>query len=377
MARIGDIIEQAAAGERIAPAEGLMLLEQADLLDLARGADARRRALHPDGIVSFIIDRNISYTNICVARCKFCAFYRRPGDPEGYVLPLDVILKKIEETVELGGTGILMQGGMHPELKIDYYENLLGAIRERFSIQLHCFSPPEIVVIARLSKLSIRETVVRLKAAGLGSIPGGGAEILDEERRRWISPGKCSAAEWLEVMREAHLAGLKSTATMMFGMGETSLQRVEHLESLRRLQDETGGFVAFIPWNFQAANTDMQDWDLAPVTGHEYLRHIAVARLYLDNIPNLQASWLTQGLMTGQIALRFGANDLGSVMIEENVISQAGAHHTATRDQLIGLIRQAGFTPAQRDATYQFRQPIDHDRRYLQLAGSGQSAVGS
>ncbi len=352
MANAAQILARAAEGSRITPEDGLTLLRSNDLAAIGRTADLVRRRKHPENIVSFLIDRNINYTNVCVARCTFCNFYRKPRHDEGYLLNKEEIFRKIEETIELGGTGILMQGGMNPDLKIEYYEDLLRSIRERYSIHLHCFSPPEIVVLARLSKLSFREAIRRLKAAGLHSIPGGGAEILTERMRREIGPGKCSAEEWLEVMRVAHQEGLTTTATMMIGGGETLEERVEHLDRVRRLQDETGGFVAFIPWNVQLEGTPMSADIKHEVSAVEYLQLLAVSRIYLDNVPNIQVSWLTQGLKVAQIALHFGANDVGSIMIEENVISSAGAHRTATSRDLIRLVEAAGFIPAQRDTLY-------------------------
>ncbi|MDA2927963.1 dehypoxanthine futalosine cyclase [Acidobacteria bacterium AH-259-G07] len=352
MHSVDTILEKVYRDQRIGPEEALVLLSSGKLHKIGQAADYVGRKKHPHNIVSFLIDRNISYTNVCVARCTFCNFYRKPGDKEGYILPLKSIFRKIEETIALGGTGILMQGGMHPKLKIEYYEDLLSSIRERYRIHLHCFSPPEVVVLARLSRISIREAIGRLKEAGLDSIPGGGAEILVERMRRQISPGKCTAKEWLEVMRIAHEEGLLTTATMMIGAGETLKERVEHLDQLRRLQDETGGFVAFIPWNVQLEGTPMQasiHKEVAPV---EYLMLLALSRLYLDNFKNVQVSWLTQGLKVAQIALHYGANDVGSIMIEENVISAAGGHYRATRDDLVRLIEEAGFIPAQRDTLY-------------------------
>ena len=335
------------------------MLRSGELQKVGQVADSVRRKKHPENIVSFLIDRNINYTNVCVARCTFCNFYRKPGREGGYVLPLGTIFQKIEETVRLGGTGILMQGGMHPDLKIDYYENLLRSIRERFKIHLHCFSPPEIVVLARLSKISLGEAIGRLKAAGLDSIPGGGAEILVERMRKEISPGKCSAEEWLEVMRIAHQEGLPSTATMMMGGGETPQERIGHLERIRSLQDETGGLVAFIPWNVQLEDTEMAATVAAEVGSVEYLMLLAVSRIYLDNVRNIQVSWLTQGLKVAEIALYFGANDVGSIMIEENVISTAGAHRSATREDLLHLIEAAGFVPAQRDTLYRSLRQVE------------------
>ena len=346
------ILENVYSGQRISRQDGVTLLRSGQFHSLGQAADFVRSAQHPGGIASFLIDRNISYTNVCVARCIFCNFYRRPGQKEGYVLPLETIFQKIEETIQLGGTGILMQGGMHPDLRIEFYENLLSSIRKRYRIHLHCFSPPEIVVLARISKLSIREAIRRLKAAGLDSIPGGGAEILVERMRSEISPGKCTVQEWLEVMRMAHHEGLLTTATMMIGAGETVEERIEHLDRLRKLQDETGGFVAFIPWNVQLEGTPMQASIKMEVGPVEYLSLLAVGRIYLNNFKNIQVSWLTQGLRVAQIALHYGANDVGSIMIEENVISAAGAHHTATRQDLVRLIRDSGFVPAQRDTLY-------------------------
>lgn len=323
-----------------------------DLIGAGMAADAVRRRLHPEGVVTYIIDRNINYTNVCTEYCTFCAFYRPPGHPEGYVLAKEVIFDKIQETVDLGGTGILMQGGHHPDLKIEWYEDLLSSIKKRFGIHLHCLSAPEIANIAELSGLSLRETIVRLRDAGLDSIPGGGAEILDDEVRRRVSRLKCSTKEWVDVHRTAHELGMRTTATMMFGCGETIDQRLNHLDVIRRLQQATGGFTAFIPWTFQPANTALGRTVKQEVTAVEYLRTLAVSRLYLANIANVQASWVTQGLKTCQIGLRFGANDVGSIMIEENVVAAAGAHNRATEEELRRLIRDAGFIPKQRDTLY-------------------------
>lgn len=352
MTAIEPILAKVHSNQRISPAEALDLMRSPRLQEIGRAADTVRRRKHPEGAVSFLVDRNINYTNVCVARCTFCNFYRKPGHDEGYILPKETIFKKIEATLRQGGTGILMQGGMHPKLKIDYYEDLLSSIRERYPIHLHCFSPPEIVVLAKLSKLSVREAVRRLKRAGLDSIPGGGAEILTERMRKDISPGKCSAAQWLDVMRVAHQEGLLTTATMMAGGGETVEERVEHLERIRSLQDETGGFVAFIPWNVQLEGTPMSATVTQEMTPVEYLNLLAVSRIYLDNIRNIQVSWLTQGLKVGQIALFYGANDVGSIMMEENVISTAGAHYSATDQDLIRLVKEAGFIPVRRDTLY-------------------------
>jgi cyclic dehypoxanthinyl futalosine synthase len=353
MRNIGSILESAAEGGRISSEEAVRLFEQADFLDLAACADRIRQRLHPANVISYIIDRNINYTNVCREFCSFCAFYRVKGDADAYVLPDHVIHKKIEETLALGGTGILMQGGVHPDLKIDYYERLLSGIKERFQIHCHCFSPPEILNIARVSKLTVPEVFVRLKSAGLDSMPGGGGEILDDEIRNNISPLKCKTEEWLMVHREAHRLGLRTTGTMMIGVGETMHHRIRHFERLRDLQDETGGFTAFIPWTFQPENTELAQRKLPEVTAAEYLRLLALSRIYFDNIPNVQVSWLTVGLKIGQVGLRFGVNDMGSIMIEENVISAAGARNRANDGELRRVIQDAGFTPRQRTTLYE------------------------
>ena len=334
--------------------QALDLFRSNDLIGIGMAADAVRRRLHPEGVATYIIDRNINYTNFCTEYCTFCAFYRPLGHAEGYLLAKETVWEKIRETIELGGTGVLMQGGLHPELKIEWYEDLLRSIKERFQIHLHCFSSPEILNIAEVSGLSLRATLARLRDAGLDSIPGGGAEILDDEVRRRISRLKCTTQEWLEVHRVAHSLGMQTTATMMFGCGETIEHRLNHFEHIRRLQEETGGFTAFIPWTFQRANTSLGRSVREEATAVEYLKTLAIARLYLDNIPNIQASWVTQGLKTCQIGLRFGANDVGSTMIEENVVSAAGAHHSAAEEDLRRLIRDAGFIPKQRDTLYRW-----------------------
>jgi len=290
MRNINGILDSAAEGGRITSDEAIRLFEEADLLDLASAADRMRTRLHPDNVISYIIDRNINYTNVCKEFCTFCAFYRVKGDSEAYVLPDHVIHKKIEETIALGGTGILMQGGVHPDLKIDYYENLLSGIKHRFSIHCHCFSPPEILNIARVSRLTVAEVFQRLRAAGLDSMPGGGGEILDDEIRNSISPLKCKTEEWLMVHRKAHNLGMRTTATMMIGVGENIHHRIRHLERLRNLQDETGGFTAFIPWTFQPEHTELAMRNLPEVTAAEYLRLLALSRIYLDNVPNVQVS---------------------------------------------------------------------------------------
>jgi cyclic dehypoxanthinyl futalosine synthase len=333
-------------------AEAIDLYRSDDLIAIGMAADAVRRKLHPDGIVSYIIDRNINYTNFCTEFCSFCAFYRPMGHAEGYVHSNDVIFEKIQETIDLGGTGILMQGGLHPELKIEWYEDLLRSIKQRFDIWCHCFSAPEIVNIAKVSGLSLYDTLSRLKDAGLDSLPGGGAEILDDEVRHRISRLKSSVNDWVDVHRTCHQIGLRTTATMMFGTGETIEQRMNHFDIVRQIQEETGGFTAFIPWSFQRENTSLGRFVKEEATAVEYLKTLAISRLYLENIVNIQSSWVTPGLKTCQVGLRFGGNDVGSVMIEENVVSAAGAHHRASEEELRRLIRDAGFIPKQRDTLY-------------------------
>lgn len=345
-----ELLARAAAGGRLSPTEGLQLFEQADLLALGAAADARRAALHPERQVTFILDRNINYTNVCNVYCKFCAFYRAPGKADTYVLTREELAQKIEETLAVGGTQILMQGGVHPDLKIDWYEDLLAWIKAHYAIHVHGFSPIEIRRIAEFSALDLETTIRRLVAAGLDSIPGGGAEILVDRVRRKISPLKDSADEWLEVMAVAHRLGLRTTATMMFGHVETPAEIVEHLERLRALQDATGGFTAFIPWTFQPDNTHLHT---PRATAVEYLRVLALSRLYLDNFANLQLSYVTMGAKIGQIAMRFGANDFGSLMLEENVVSQAGASFLMERGEIERLIRDAGFTPVLRNQRYE------------------------
>ena len=332
--------------------EAIELFRSPDLIGTGMAADALRRKLHPEGVVTYIIDRNINYTNFCTEYCTFCAFYRPMGHAEGYILPKETIFEKIQETIDLGGTGVLMQGGLHPDLKIEWYEDLMRSIKERFRIHLHCFSSPEIVNIAEVSGLSIRDTIARLRDAGLDSIPGGGAEILDDEVRHRISRLKCSTQEWIDVHLEAHRLGMRTTATMMFGCGETVEHRVNHLQAVRRIQEETGGFTAFIPWTFQRENTSLGRSIKEEATAVEYLKTLAISRLYLENIENVQSSWVTQGLKTCQVGLRFGGNDVGSIMIEENVVSSAGAHHQASEEELRRIIRDAGFVPRQRDTLY-------------------------
>jgi cyclic dehypoxanthinyl futalosine synthase len=336
----------------ITRSQAIDLFRSDDLLAIGKEADMVRRRLHPDSVVSYIIDRNINYTNFCTEYCSFCAFYRPMGHAEGYILPIETILDKIQETVSLGGTGILMQGGLHPDLKIEWYEDLLRAIKARFDIWCHCFSAPELVNVADVSGISLRDTIARLRDAGLDSIPGGGAEILDEDVRHRISRLKCTVQDWIDVHRTAHALGMRTTATMMFGTGETIEQRMNHFDVVRRIQEDTGGFTAFIPWFFQREYTSLGRFVKQEATSVEYLKMLALSRIYLDNILNIQASWVTPGLKVCQLGLRFGGNDVGSIMIEENVVSAAGTHHRASEEQLRRLIRDAGFIPKQRDTLY-------------------------
>jgi cyclic dehypoxanthinyl futalosine synthase len=342
-------------------AQALEMFRSDDLVGIGMEADAVRRKLHPEGVVTYIIDRNINYTNFCTEYCSFCAFYRPLKGKlaiEGYILDFDTIFEKIRETVELGGTGILMQGGLHPDLKIDWFERLLTGIKERFpKIHLHCFSASEIIAIAEYSGLTIRDTIARLRDAGLDSIPGGGAEILDDEVRYKIARLKCLTEDWLNVHRTAHELGMRTTATMMFGVGENLEHRVNHFQRIYDLQQETGGFTAFIPWTFQPKNTALggRKWDEA--TSVEYLKTLAISRIFLDNFENVQASWVTQGLKVLQLGLRFGGNDVGSVMLEENVVRAAGTTNCTTEEELRHIIRDAGFKPVQRDTLYRTMFP--------------------
>ena len=335
--------------ERISTDEAVELFEHGELLDLGLAADAVCRQMHPEPYRTYVVDRNINYTNICVSGCRFCAFYRDADSPDAYLLSDADIHRKIAEAVELGATQILMQGGLHPDLDIAYYEALVRGIKNRFQTHVHSFSPPEIVHIARVSYLAVEETIARLRDAGLDSIPGGGAEILTDASRASLSPNKCSAGEWLHVMETAHKLGMPTTATMMFGHRETFAERVEHLARIRELQDRTGGFTAFIPWTFQPENTELGG---QAVGGYDYLRTLAISRLFLDNVRNIQASWVTQGEKVGQIALHFGANDLGSTMIEENVVAAAGVRFRMSEEELRRAIAEAGFEPRKRDTCY-------------------------
>jgi cyclic dehypoxanthinyl futalosine synthase len=348
---MAELLGRLEAGEHLASSEYLKVAQHAPLEALQSLADDLRQKLHPDNIVTYIVDRNINYSNICSAVCTFCAFFRKPGSSEGYVLSFEEIFKKVEETVELGGSGILMQGGLHPDLPLGWYEDLLGQLKSRYGIHLHCFSPPEIYAFTQMFRLSTEEVLRRLKNAGLDSIPGGGAEILVDEVRK-KNTNKCNTQQWLEVMETAHDLGLPTTATMMFGLGETLAHRVEHFERLYQLQQKTRGFVAFIPWTLQPDNTIVGRKIPDRLAADEYLRWLAMARIYLDNIPNIQVSWLTQGIVVGRHGLHYGANDMGSIMIEENVISPAGAHHRATEELLRDSILAEGFQPVKRKANY-------------------------
>ena len=349
---IQSILDKALTGTRLTADDCTELLESNDIAAIGAAADVIRQRRQPDNVVTYIIDRNINYTNVCNVVCTFCAFYRRPGAPDTYVRTIDEICAKIDETISLGGTGVLMQGGLHPDFGIEWYEDLLRTLHGKYpDFQLHCFSPPEIHNIHLLSGLDYETIMQRLKDAGLYSLPGGGGEILDDEVRKRVST-KCTTEEWLAVMRAVHRVGLRSTATMMFGIGDNVTHRVRHLQRVRDLQDETGGFTAFIPWTFQRENTALGRKIKEELTGVDYLKMLSVSRLFLDNIENIQSSWLTQGLKLGQVALRFGANDMGSIMIEENVVSAAGAHNSADEQMLRYLIREAGFIPQQRDILY-------------------------
>jgi cyclic dehypoxanthinyl futalosine synthase len=351
-APIGYILDKAVAGERITNDEALRLLESHDLAALGRAADEVTRRLHPENYRTYNIDRNINYTNVCTAVCDFCAFYRSPKSGEGYTLDRAELLQKVQETVDIGGDQILLQGGLHPEYKIEWYEELLTDIKSRFpQVNIHGFSPPEIYHFTKVSKLPVKEVLERLKAAGLGSLPGGGAEILVDRVRHAITRGKVLTDDWLNVNRVWHELGGRSTGTMMFGHVETLAERVEHLDRLRQLQDETGGFTAFICWTFQPDHTDMSH--ISASGSFEYLKTNAVARLYLDNFKNLQSSWVTQGLKIGQMALLYGANDMGSLMIEENVVAEAGTVYHLSLEEIRGAISGLGYEPRQRNVFYE------------------------
>jgi len=346
-----DIYNKLSEGQRITTREAEELLTGGDLLQLGSLANQRRLELHPDNASTFQIDRNINYTNICECRCRFCAFYREADSPEAYLLSIDDVLAKTEEAVRMGATQVMLQGGLHPDLGIDYFEELFRSIKQRFDLCIHSLSPPEVQHLSRKSGIGLEELLKRLRAAGLDSIPGGGAEILSDRVRTEISPHKISSAQWMAVMEAAHAIGMRTTGTMMIGSVETTSERAAHLELLRDLQDRTGGFRAFIPWTFKSGNSELETD--AEVSSFEYLRLLAVARLYLDNIPNIQGSWLTQGRDVGQISLHFGANDLGSIMLEENVVRAAGTHNRITEQEMVDLIRGSGRVPKQRSTDYQ------------------------
>ncbi len=336
----------------LTPQEALDLFNSDDLIGIGMAANEVRRKKTDPRIATYQIDRNINYTNFCTEYCSFCAFYRPLGSKEGYIQPLEVIYEKIEEMIKLGGTGVLLQGGLHPDLKIEWYENMLRSVHERFpQVHLHCFSAPEILCIAEVSGLSIRDTIIRLRDAGLQSIPGGGAEILDDEVRHRIARLKCKSEEWESVHREAHKLGMRTTATMMFGCGEEYRHRVNHLERLRRMQEDSGGFTAFIPWIFAPENTPLGK-KVSETTAFDYLKALAISRLYLDNIDHIQSSWLTPGIKICQVGLQFGADDVGSILIEENVVYAAGVRNRTNEDELRRIISDAGYIPAQRDTLY-------------------------
>ena len=342
--------------KRLTNKEALDLIKNASLLELGELATKRKNELHPDKTTSFIVDRNINYTNVCWVDCKFCAFYRHGRDEDSYVLKFDEIDQKIDELLEIGGTQILFQGGVHPKLKIDYYEELVSHIHEKYpQITIHGFSAIEIKYIAKVSKIEIIEVLKRLQDKGLSSIPGAGAEILSDRVRDIIAPNKMDSLEWIEVHELAHSIGMKTTATMMFGTVETDEEIIEHWELLRKLQDKTGGFRAFIMWSFQGANTQLKAEipDIKPQSSNRYLRLLAVSRLYLDNFVNMQSSWVTQGSYIGQLALNFGANDLGSTMMEENVVKAAGAENRMNQEEMIRLIKDIGENPAKRNTAYE------------------------
>jgi cyclic dehypoxanthinyl futalosine synthase len=348
--QLATIESKVLAGERLGAEEGLTLFRVTNLPSLAFLADTVRRRKRPEMEVTYVIGRIINYTNVCWVKCSFCAFYRLPGHAEGYVLSQDEVLQKIQALVELGGTEVLFQGGLNPALKIDYFEETFRAIKERFPVHIHGLSPAELIYLAKISRLSLREALERLQAAGLGSIPGGGAEILVDDVRQAISPLKDTVEEWLDCMRTAHQLGIPSSATMMFGSVETPAQRVEHLLRLRALQDETGGFTAFVAWNFQPDGTELNG---KRASAFDYLRTVAIARLLLDNFANIQASWLTQGPKVAQIALHYGVNDLGSTIFEERVVSAGGAKFMASQEEMERVIRDAGFVPRVRSTRYE------------------------
>jgi cyclic dehypoxanthinyl futalosine synthase len=368
---IDGLADKVLHGKRVTPVEALDLYRHAPTQLLGSLADAIRARKHPGRIVTYIIDRNVNYTNVCVAKCNFCAFYREVGASDGYVLGFEEIYRKIDETIAVGGNQLLLQGGHNPDLPIEWYEDLFRSVKARYpSFKLHALSPPEVLHISRLSQVPVATVIERLVTAGLDSIPGGGAEILvDRVRKLLHCYGKATSDEWIDVMRHAHVAGLRTTATMMYGTVETDEERIEHMRRLRDLQDETGGFTAFITWSFQPEHTERGGYE---ATGIDYLRTLAVARIFLDNFDNLQASWVTQGGKVGQLSLAFGANDMGSVMIEENVVRAAGASYCMDEVEIVENIENAGFIPKRRNMHYEILgDPIYRERevpRMLELA---------
>jgi cyclic dehypoxanthinyl futalosine synthase len=349
VSQAGAVLQKSLRGERLSRADALCLFRSGDVLEIGMAADSFRWKLHPEPVVTYVVDRNINYSNVCCVGCSFCAFHRPPGAPDAYVQTFDELDRRIEETLALGGSAILLQGGLHPALKLEWYEDLLRHIKSRYPIWIHGFSPPEIMHMCRVSRLPLPEVMGRLIEAGLDSLPGGGAEILVDHVRKSLSPRKCTVNEWLAVHQEAHRRRLRTSATMMFGHVEKLEDRVKHLQRIRDLQDRTGGFLSFICWTFQNEHTRLS---CPPATGSDFLRTLAIARLFLDNFRNVQSSWLTQGLKLGQVALRFGANDMGSIMIEENVVAAAGARFSTSEQGLRRLIRDAGYKPLKRDTLY-------------------------
>ena len=350
--RVDEILGDLAGGGRLSDDDALALLASRDLVSVGEAAARRRDAASDPGVVTFVIDRNVNYTNFCITDCDFCAFYRPPMDPEGYVLPTSVIFRKIEETLDLGGTALLLQGGHHPNLRIEWYEGLFSSIKARYPIHLHALSPSEILHISTVSKLTLDETMVRLRAAGHDSLPGGGAEILVDRVRQVIAPRKTTSDEWLDVMRAAHRSGMSTTATMMYGTVDTVEDRIEHLRRLREVQDETGGFRAFVCWSYQSGGGSARGDDHQHTTAADYLMMLAVSRLYLDNFPHFQSSWVTQGLRVGQLALEFGCDDMGSIMIEENVVRAAGTAFRLDTERMVRAIEATGRRAVQRDTLY-------------------------
>jgi cyclic dehypoxanthinyl futalosine synthase len=368
-----EVASKVSAGGRVTAAEALELYRHAPTHLLGRLADDIRARKHPDRIVTYIIDRNVNYTNVCVARCNFCAFYRPVGSADGYVLGFDEIFHKIDETIAVGGNQLLLQGGHNPDLPIAWYEDLFRAVKSRYpDFKLHALSPPEVLHISKINQLSVADVIARLVAAGLDSIPGGGAEILVDRVRKLLNCySKASAGEWLDVMRHAHHAGLRTTATMMYGTVETDEERIEHMLRLREVQDETGGFTAFITWSYQPEHTERGGTE---ATGVDYLRTLALARIVLDNFDNLQASWVTQGGKVGQLSLAYGANDMGSVMIEENVVRAAGAAYCMDEVEIVANVEDAGFAAKRRNMHYEILgDPIFRERDVPRMLALGKA----